>query len=57
MTIPKTRGNHLGTLGTTRTSYDNFTNGKRHRGLVEVGGEIGEDRKIRGRNLRLFIRF
>ena len=44
--IPKTYGNYSGTLGTTRTSYDNFTNGKGHRGLVKVDEEIGGDRKI-----------
>ena len=55
--IPRTRGNHSGTLGTARTSCDNFTNRKRHRGPVKVDGEIGEDRKIRGGNLRPFIRF
>ena len=44
--ILKTHRNHSGTLGTTRTSCDNFTNGKRYRGLVKVDGEIGEDRKI-----------
>ena len=57
MTIPKTRRNHSGTLGTARTSCDNFTNRKGHRGLVKVDGEIGEDRKIRGGDLRTFIRF
>ena len=44
--IPKTYRNHLGILGTTRTSYDNFTNRKGYRGLVKVNKEIGEDRKI-----------
>ena len=44
--IPKTHRNYLGTLGTTRTSYDNFTNGKGHKRLVKVDREIGEDRKI-----------
>ena len=57
MTIPKTRGNHSGTLGTARTSCDNFTNGKGHRGLVEVDGEIGEGRRIQGGLLRTFIGF
>ena len=42
--IPKTRGNHSGTLGTTRTSCDNFTNGKGHRGPVKINGE-GRGRK------------
>ena len=55
--ILRTRGNHLETLGTTRISCDNFTNEKRHRGLVKVNGEIKEDRKIWGKNFRLFIRF
>ena len=44
--IPKIRGNHLGTLRATRTSYDNFTNRKEYRRLVKVNKEIGEDRKI-----------
>ena len=44
--IPKIYRNYLGTLGTIRTSYDNFTNKKGYRGLVKVSEEIREDRKI-----------
>ena len=46
MIIPKIYRNYLETLGTTRTSYNNFTNGKGYRRLVKVNKEIREDRKI-----------
>ena len=44
--ILKTHRNYLGILGATRTSYNNFTNGKGYRELVKVNKEIREDRKI-----------
>ena len=46
MIIPKIYRNYLGILGTTRTSYDDFTNGEGYRELVEVNKKIGERRKI-----------
>ena len=55
--IPKIRRNYLGILGTTRISCDDFTNGEGYRGLVKVDREIRERRKIRGKDLRIFICF
>ena len=55
--IPKIYRNYLGTLGTTRTFYNNFTNRKGYRGLVKVNKKIGEDRKIQDKDLRIFIYF
>ena len=44
--ILKIYRNYLRILGTTKISYDNFTNRKEYRGLIKVNREIREDRKI-----------
>ena len=44
--ILKIYRNYLRTLGTTKASYNNFTNGEGYEGLVKVNREIREYKKI-----------